>query len=316
MSESGHTPGIMLKNTNIERKNCETNSTHHERLLRIKKLLFSLIVHLIWPLHFPSWDICVPKVYGGCSIKVKLSKTGIHTETKRRLMHGVRAEILRSLCVCRTAAERFSAAALWGSSEMFCAAAASCWWRNCRATFLLNRETPSKKLNAVYERWLILKKPFILLSMLVIPPPAWRELPPWITWTKPVMTPFRWTFIYFRLYPRCLFSSNVCVFHQQSRGGHSFSGSRGLSSSTVDLYTGNWGGCRGRGSNNYTTRQTTTATQRSRQMMLQLVSSLPSFKTSSPWKCSWFQRCLGDAKASWKVPHLCRSSHFPFIFLP
>lgn len=51
---------------------------------------------------------------------------------------------LMVVCVCRTAAEPSSAAALWGSSGTFYAAAASCWWRNCRATDRLNLAAPSK----------------------------------------------------------------------------------------------------------------------------------------------------------------------------
>lgn len=46
--------------------------------------------------------------------------------------------------VCRTAAGPSSAVALWGSSEMFYVAAARCWWRNFRATYLLNLATPGE----------------------------------------------------------------------------------------------------------------------------------------------------------------------------
>lgn len=106
------------------------------------------------------------------------------------------------VCVCRTAAEPCSAAALWGSCGTFYGAAASCWWRNCRATALQNPAAPSKTTHTP-SLWLYELSEGNVASpsspVFVLRPTAWSELLPWITWTKPAMTRSRWGDFLFNL---------------------------------------------------------------------------------------------------------------------
>ena len=117
------------------------------------------------------------------------------------------------VCVLRMAVGRYSAAVLWGRSETLYVAAARCWWRNCRATYRPNLAAPSKRhwqkiglliQTVVLNLSELLRKQLLksvvwkslfcrLLYTLILfcsyfRSPAWRELLPWIFWTKPATT--------------------------------------------------------------------------------------------------------------------------------
>lgn len=73
---------------------------------------------------------------------------------------------------------------------------------------------------------------------------AWSELLPWTTWTNPVMIRFRWWTVFFILvnsyFPLTNASWNIWICVSQARSRSNFRESRGLSSSTINLYSGNW----------------------------------------------------------------------------
>lgn len=159
------------------------------------------------------------------------------------------------VCLRRTAAGRSSAAALWTNSGTSYAAAARCWWRNCRAMHLRNPAAPSK------NRWLrdYASPRCDINDICIFSPPPLNSMKRaaslnYLNKTSDDTFQVRrrrhifnavlraypvYICAFFRSFPSSVFV--LCLLClRQTRGGKNFRESRGLSSSTVELYTGNW----------------------------------------------------------------------------